>query len=99
MCAVKKGQPPSLQAPSSPEAAHKARGKLAGLFLYFLDQSRPASEVKLELIQSHMTQKPMLRGEVGACGWRELFQTKESVLDRHWAWVRSDVPSLPWLEH
>ena len=33
----------------------------------------PASELELELIQSHMAQKPVLRGEVGcACVAREV---------------------------
>ena len=32
-------------------------------------------ELELELIQSHMTQKPMLRGEVGACRITQLTST------------------------
>ena len=39
-------------------------------------------ELELELIQSHMTQKPMLRGEVGACRFTQLTSTakrKQSV--------------------
>ena len=33
------------------------------------------TELELELIQSHMTQKPMLRGEVGACRITQLTST------------------------
>ena len=32
--------------------------------------SQPPHELELELIQSQMAQKPMLRGEVGARAWR-----------------------------
>ena len=32
-------------------------------------------EPELELVQSHMTQKPMLRGEVGACRFTQLTST------------------------
>ena len=37
------------------------------------------SELELELIRSQMTQKPQLRGEVGACAWRVCGQTREEV--------------------
>ena len=36
--------------------------------------SRPR-ELELELIQSHMTQKPVLRGDVGACRFTQLTST------------------------
>ena len=32
-------------------------------------------ELELELIQPHMTQKPVLRGEVGACRFTQLTST------------------------
>ena len=32
-------------------------------------------ELELELVQSHMTQKPVLRGEVGACRFMQLTST------------------------
>ena len=35
----------------------------------------PQEELELELIQPHMTQKPMLRGEVGACRITQLTST------------------------
>ena len=34
-----------------------------------------ACELELELIQPHMTQEPMLRGEVGACRFTQLTST------------------------
>ena len=36
---------------------------------------KPPLKLELELIQSHMTQKPMLRGEVGACRFAQLTST------------------------
>ena len=43
----------------------------------FMSSSSPEGELELELelIQSHMTQKPMLRGEVGACRITQLTGT------------------------
>ena len=38
-----------------------------------------SSELETELIQPHMTQKPMLRGEVGARAWLVFGQTREEV--------------------
>ena len=35
-------------------------------------------ELELELIQSHMTQEPMLRGEVGACRIKQLTSTAKN---------------------
>ena len=32
-------------------------------------------ELELELVQSHMTQEPVLRGEVGACRFTQLTST------------------------
>ena len=39
-------------------------------------------ELELELIQTHMTQKPMLRVEVGALDARQAKNLKGGVLDR-----------------
>ena len=36
-------------------------------------------ELGLELIQPHMTQKPVLRGKVGARAWRVCGQTREEI--------------------
>jgi len=54
---------------------HPAIGEGAG----FVDnareenKARAADEIELELVQSHMAQKPVLRGEVGcACVAREV---------------------------
>ena len=54
--------------------------------LTLLESFPPCPELELELIQSHMAQKPMLRGEVGArvrviraCGQRR---------ERRYGWAR-----------
>jgi len=58
---------------------------------------RPGTELELELIQSHVAQKPVLRGEVGcACVAREV-SVERGGMGEHgcarrlggWVWVRS----------
>jgi hypothetical protein len=44
---------------------------MAALFSIFFLAVIAELELELELIQSHMTQKPMLRGEVGARALRD----------------------------
>ena len=57
------------------------------------------SELELELVQSHMAQKPVLRGEVGcACAAREVSVEREGMGERGcarrlggWVWVLPDA--------
>ena len=58
--------------------------------------------IELELIQSHMAQKPVLRGEVGcACVAREVSVEREGMGERGCArrlggWVGVGVKPSPW---
>ena len=48
--------------------------------LLVVETQKPAKlELELELVQSHMTQKPVRRGEVGACRFTQLTSTANEV--------------------
>ena len=45
-----------------------------------LETEEPELELELELVQSHTTQKPVLRGKEGACRFTQLTSTAPSLL-------------------
>ena len=76
---------------------------LVGLDISFWRICRVGSpELELELIQTHMTQKPMLRVEVGARALRELIKNcgwtgraSAGVQGtRVWAWIQQHAGGL-----
>ena len=81
--------------PQLPAGTPLKKVDLAGFYLALVSSFSPGSELELELIQAHMTQKPMLRVEVGAralrvliknCGWTG---RASAVVQgtRVWAWI------------
>lgn len=56
------------------------------------DPERSAFELELELIQTHMTQKPTLRVEVGALGAHQVENIRGS-------WIDANVISPGWASH
>ena len=81
--------------PQLPAGTPLKKVDLAGFYLALVSSFSPGSELELELIQAHMTQKPMLRVEVGAralrvlikkCGWtgRASAGVQGTCL---WAWI------------
>jgi hypothetical protein len=60
--------------PQLPAGTPLKKVDLAGFYLALVSSFSPGSELELELIQAHMTQKPMLRVEVGARALRVLIK-------------------------